>query len=151
VPAPSSPRLSGQNLFCPLVLWFCWRENIADNKKDTAFLLVWDKDSYTERFLVLLPCTCVLKPTLIHLYQTPSRLPCPLPIIGLCQFKITLSAHQGAHQPLSSFGFPTFPYSSCVCSPLVCGPCPIILLQFFLSIICIWGRTEFLAFWAWLG
>jgi hypothetical protein len=33
----------------PGILQFCWRENISDNKKDIAFLLVWDKDSYTER------------------------------------------------------------------------------------------------------
>jgi hypothetical protein len=50
---------SRQNLFCPLVLQFCWRENIRDNKKDIAFFLVWDKGSYIERFLVLLPCTWV--------------------------------------------------------------------------------------------
>jgi hypothetical protein len=30
-------------------------------------LLVWDKDSYTEKFLSLLPHTCVLQPILIHL------------------------------------------------------------------------------------
>jgi hypothetical protein len=51
----------------PSCIQFCWRENIRDNKKDIAFLLFWDKDSYTERFLVLLPCTCVLQPTLFHL------------------------------------------------------------------------------------
>jgi hypothetical protein len=32
---------SRQNLFCPLGLWFCCRENIRDNKKEIAFLLVW--------------------------------------------------------------------------------------------------------------
>jgi hypothetical protein len=47
---------------------FAEEKNIKDNK--TAFLLVWDKDSYTERFLALLPCTCVLQPMLVHLYQT---------------------------------------------------------------------------------
>jgi hypothetical protein len=36
--------------------------------KDIAFLLVWDKDSHTERFIVLLLCTCVLQPILVHLY-----------------------------------------------------------------------------------
>jgi hypothetical protein len=30
-------------------------------------LLVWDKDSYTERFLALLPCTSVLQPELVQL------------------------------------------------------------------------------------
>jgi hypothetical protein len=54
--------------FCPLVLWFCWRENIRDNKKDTAFLVVWDKDSCTERFLVLLTCW-------VHQPQSSFRFP----------------------------------------------------------------------------
>jgi hypothetical protein len=67
---PSPTPASGQNLFCLLVLWFCWRENIRDNKKDTVFLLVWDKDSCTERVLVLLSHTCVLQPTLALLCQT---------------------------------------------------------------------------------
>jgi hypothetical protein len=70
--SPPLTPISGKNLFCSLVLQFCRRENIRDNKKDTAFLLVWDKDSYTERFLALLPGTCVLQPTLVHLYQTSS-------------------------------------------------------------------------------
>jgi hypothetical protein len=35
------------------------------NKKDKVFLLV--RDSYTEIFLALLPCTNVLEPMLIHL------------------------------------------------------------------------------------
>jgi hypothetical protein len=47
-PPPISPpthttTASRQNLFQPL-LWFCWRENIGDNKKDIVVLLVWDKD-----------------------------------------------------------------------------------------------------------
>jgi hypothetical protein len=70
---PPFPPASGQNMFYPLILRFCWRENIRDNKKDTASLLVWDKDSYTERFLALLLCTCVLQLTLVHLYQTSSQ------------------------------------------------------------------------------
>jgi hypothetical protein len=81
-------------------------------------LLVWDKDSYTERFLVLLPCTCVLQPELLIYTRlfTTSRSPSHS---GLCQFKITLFAPlQWAHKTLSSFGFPTFPYSSCMNSPL---------------------------------
>jgi hypothetical protein len=53
---PPTPITSRQNIFC-LLLQFCWRENIRDNQKNIAFLLVWDKDSYTERFLALLPCT----------------------------------------------------------------------------------------------
>jgi hypothetical protein len=45
-----------------------------------VFLLVWGKDSYTERFLPLLPCACVLQPALVHLYQTSSLLPGHLPM-----------------------------------------------------------------------
>jgi hypothetical protein len=95
-PLPSPP----QNLFCPLVYWFCWRENIRDNKKDIAFLLVWGKDNSTGRFLALLPLTCVLQPTLVHL--------CTPLCSGLCQFKITIfTPLQCAHQPHSSFWFPS--------------------------------------------
>jgi hypothetical protein len=32
-------------------------------------LLLWDKNRYTERFLALLACTCILQPKLVHLYQ----------------------------------------------------------------------------------
>jgi hypothetical protein len=56
-PSPTSR----QNLFCPPILWFHRRNNIKDNKKNMAFLLVWDKDSYTGRFFVLFPCICVLQ------------------------------------------------------------------------------------------
>jgi hypothetical protein len=49
---------------------------LRDNKKDIMFLLMWDKDRYTERFLL-----CVLQPTLVHLYQTSVLLPGPLPIV----------------------------------------------------------------------
>jgi hypothetical protein len=68
-PSPPTPS-SRQNLFHPLVLWFCWREIIRDNKKDIVFWLIWDKDSCTERVLVLLSHTCVLQPTLALLCQT---------------------------------------------------------------------------------
>jgi hypothetical protein len=74
-----------------LPFWFCWRQNIRDNKKDIAFLLVWDKDTYTERFLALLPCTCVLQPTLVHLYQTSSLLPGPPPIVASASLRLLYS------------------------------------------------------------
>jgi hypothetical protein len=113
LPVPGS-RL---NLFCSLVLWFCWRDNIGNNK-DIAFLLVWDEDSYTERFLALLPCTCVLQSTgssLSDLFATsssPSH-------SGLCQFVITLFAPlPWAHQPHSGFKFPSLSvFFPCVFSP----------------------------------
>jgi hypothetical protein len=107
VTSPLHPHLpSWQNMFYPLVLWFCWNEYIRHNKKDIAFLLLFNKDSYTETFLALLPCTCILQPTLVHLCQnslllSPSH-------SGLCQFKITIFASlQWAHQPHSSFRFPS--------------------------------------------
>jgi hypothetical protein len=71
LPLPCTPLASRQNLFCPL-LQFSWREDINNNKKVIAFLLVWDKGSYTKKFLALLPRTWVSQPKLIHLYQTSS-------------------------------------------------------------------------------
>jgi hypothetical protein len=73
------PLLPGQDLFCAL-LQFCCREDIKNNKNDTMFLPVWNKDSYTERFLAWLPCTSVLQLKLIHLYQKTSLLPSHLPM-----------------------------------------------------------------------
>jgi hypothetical protein len=113
--SPSSPHL----LFHPLVLWFCWRENIRDNKKDIVFLLVGDKDSYTERVLVLLPCTCVLKPTLVCLCQISSLLFGPLPIVASASLRLLYSLLYSEHiNHIQILGFLPFPYSSCACSPL---------------------------------
>jgi hypothetical protein len=79
-PPCSTPPNFQQNLFCLLVLQLCWRENIRQQGRHSVFAS-WDKDSYTEKLLALLPCTCVLKPTLVHLYQTSSLLPGHLPIV----------------------------------------------------------------------
>jgi hypothetical protein len=71
----------------------------------------------------LLPYTSVLQPELIHPYQTSSLLPGHLPIVTSVVFKVTILATlQWAHQTHSSFGFPTFPYSSCMYSPLSMWP-----------------------------
>jgi hypothetical protein len=112
-PLPHRPPLP---LFCPFVLWFCVRENIENNKKDIAFLLVWDKDSHTERFLAFLQCTCILQSSLVRLYQTSSLLPGPLPIVAS---EITIfSPVQWAHQPHSSFRFPSISlFLPCMISP----------------------------------
>jgi hypothetical protein len=83
---------------------FYWREN----KKDIVFLLVWDKDSYTERFLALLPCTCVMQPTLVHLCQTSSLLSGPLPIVAWASLRLLYSLLKH----IQVLGFLTFPYSS---------------------------------------
>jgi hypothetical protein len=128
---PHIPSPSRQNLVRPLVLWFCWRENTGDNMKDTVFLLVWDKDIYTKRFLVLLPCTYVLQPTLVCFYQTSSLLPGSLPTVASASLRLLyllLCSERINHIQV------------CVL-PLVCDPCLIILLHCFRSIICIWGRT----------
>jgi hypothetical protein len=112
------PTPSVQNLFHPL-LWFCWRENIRDNKKDILFLLVWDKDSYTERFVLLLPCTCVL----VHLYQISSLLPSPLPTVASGGLRILYSLLCSEHiNYIQGLAFLSFPYPSCVQSPLSVGP-----------------------------
>jgi hypothetical protein len=87
LPPPPAPLASRKNLFCPL-LQFCWQENITDNKKNVAFLLAWDKDSYTDRFLALLPCTSVLQPELAHLYLTSSLLPSHLPILIFASLRL---------------------------------------------------------------
>jgi hypothetical protein len=123
-PLPPFPLLtSPPPLFCPLVLRFCWRENIRDNRKDIVFLLVWDKDSYTERFLVLLPRTCALQPTLVHFYQTSSLLPSPLPIVASASLRLLyLLVYNGHISYIQVFGFLPFPYLSQTRSPLGVWP-----------------------------
>jgi hypothetical protein len=112
-----------KNMFCPLVLWFCWRENIGDNKKDTEFLLVWDKDSYTERFLALFPCTYVLHSTLVHLCQTTSLLLGPLPILRCASLRLlSLLLYRKHISHIWGFCFLSLSYSSCACSPLIVWP-----------------------------
>jgi hypothetical protein len=44
------------------VLWFCRRKNIKGKKRNMTFLLVWNKDSYTGRFLVVPMHICVITP-----------------------------------------------------------------------------------------
>jgi hypothetical protein len=84
---PLSLWHTGRICSCPL-LQFCLREDINNNKKHIAFLLVWDKYSHTERFLALLPYTCVLQPELNHLSQTSSLLPGHLPILTSVIFRL---------------------------------------------------------------
>jgi hypothetical protein len=116
---PSSPPTFQADLFCPFVLQFCWREIIGNKKKGIAFLLVWDKDSYTERFLVLLPCTYVLQPTLVLLCQTSSILPGPLPIVASASLRLYIfTLLQWAHQLHSTFTFPSLSiFFPCIFSP----------------------------------
>jgi hypothetical protein len=80
VPPPLFPPVP---LFCSeawgVVLQFCRRKNIKDNKKNMVFLLVWDKDSYTEIPSIASMLMCVTTQT-GSFYQSSSLLPSPLPI-----------------------------------------------------------------------
>jgi hypothetical protein len=120
LPLPSTPLASRQNLFLPL-LQFHWREDISNNKKDIAFLLVWDKGSYTERFLAFMH-KCVTTrigsslPDLFTISRSPSH-------SGLCLFKITLfTLYSGYIKHFKVLGFLPFPYSSSMCSLLIVWP-----------------------------
>jgi hypothetical protein len=93
-------------LFHPLLLQLCWRENIRDNKKDISLFLVWDKDSYTERFLALLPCICVLQPTLVCFYQTSSLLPGPFPTVASANLRLLYLLLNKEHINTFKFRFP---------------------------------------------
>jgi hypothetical protein len=80
-PLASPPNLSPFQAdpvlpFSPILL----KRRHKHNKKDSVFAS-WDKNSYTERYLALLPCTCVLQPELIYLYQTSLLLLRHLPIL----------------------------------------------------------------------
>jgi hypothetical protein len=105
---------SRQKLFCTPLLWFCRRKKIKGNKKNMAFLLIWDEHSYTERFLVLFPCMYVLQPKLVNLYQSSSLLPRPLSSLRLI-YSFQYSEHVNHIQV---FGFLPLPYPSCVQSSL---------------------------------
>jgi hypothetical protein len=68
---------------------------------------------------VLLPCTCVLQPELIHLYQTSSLLPGPLPIEASVSLRLLYSFLYREHiNHIQVLGFLPFPYLSRVHSPL---------------------------------
>jgi hypothetical protein len=71
----------------------------------------------------LLPCTCVLQPTLVHLYQTSSLLPSPLAIVASASVWLLNSLLYSEHINHSqALGFLSFPYSSHVCSPISVWP-----------------------------
>jgi hypothetical protein len=130
----ASPHAVRKNLFCPL-FQFCWRENVRDNKRDIAFLLAWDKDSYTERFLALLPCTCVLQLKLVHHYQTSSLLPSHFFTVASAILRLLHSLLYSEHiKHFQILGFCPFPYSSCMCSPLSVWPMSNNITAFILGI-----------------
>jgi hypothetical protein len=108
-----------QNLFYPFILQFCRGKNINDNKKNMEFCY-FEIDSYIGRFLVLFPCICVLQPTLVHLYQTSSLLPSPLPLkMGSATLRLLNLLLYSEHiNHTQVFDFFPFPCSSHVHSSL---------------------------------
>jgi hypothetical protein len=103
---------------CSSLLFSNFVENIKHNKKYMAFLLVWNKDSYVGRFLVLFPCIYVLEPKLVHLNQTSSLLLSPLPIVALASLRLQHSLLYSKHiNHIQVFGYFLFPYPSCTLSP----------------------------------
>jgi hypothetical protein len=64
------------------LLQLCRRKNIKDKKRNTMFVLVFDKESYTGSFFVSFPCIHVRQLQLIHLFQSSLLLPSPLPMVA---------------------------------------------------------------------
>jgi hypothetical protein len=121
LPLPLDPLL-GRN--CSALLFSDFVEYIRDNnKKNIAFLLVWDKDSSIERFPALLACTCVLQPTLVPFYQTSSLLPTPLPVVVSASLRLLYLLLYSEHiNCIHVLGFLPFPYSSHARYPLSVWP-----------------------------
>jgi hypothetical protein len=105
-----------QNLFYLPVLQFCRRKNIKDNKKNMAFLLVWDRELFREiPFLAYY----VFQLELVHLYQTSSLLPSPLPIMASASLRLLyLLLYSGHINHIQVLYFLPLPYSPCVQPPL---------------------------------
>jgi hypothetical protein len=82
----------------------------------------------------LLPCTSVLQPTLVHLYQTSSLLPGSLPIVASASLRLLYSLLYSGHinclQNLSII------LASCVWSFLWSGMIKVLIM----SLSCIWMR-----------
>jgi hypothetical protein len=69
----------------------------------------------------LLPCTCVLQPKLVHIYQTSSILLSHLPIVASVSLRWLYSLLYSRHiKHFQVFGF--LPYSSCIRSSLSVWP-----------------------------
>jgi hypothetical protein len=120
--SPDPQPTSRQNLFypsppcSPILL----RRNTGDIKKDIVFSPVWDKDSYTERFLALLPCIHVLQPTLVHLYQISSLIPSPLHLVASANLRLLYLLLCEDINHIHVLNFLPFPCSPMHVIPLVC-------------------------------
>jgi hypothetical protein len=68
---------------------------------------------------VLNLCICVLQTTLVHLCQTSSLLPSPLPTVASASLRLLYSLLYNEHiNYIQVLGFLPFPYTSHVHSPL---------------------------------
>jgi hypothetical protein len=84
-----------------------------------TFLLVWDKNGYTGSFLVLFPCIYALRPQLVHLFQSSSLLPSPLPMVALASLRFLYSFLYSEHiNHIQVFGSHPLPYPSHVWPPI---------------------------------
>jgi hypothetical protein len=92
LPLPLNPLASRQNQFCPF-LQFSWREEISNNKKDKAFLLVEIRIAYREIPSIDSMHKCITTqidsslPDLFATSWSPSH-------TDLCDFKVTVLAPQ---------------------------------------------------------
>jgi hypothetical protein len=115
-PFPHHPLASRQNLFCPF-LQFYWRVDMS-NKKDKPFLevemrIALKRDSqhcFNAQVYYNLNWVISTRPLYYFLVTFPYR-------PGLF-YGIVLAPLQWGHQTLSSFVFPIYPHSSCMCSLL---------------------------------
>jgi hypothetical protein len=81
---------------------------------------------------VLLPRTCVLQSRLVHLYQTSSLLPSPLPIVASAILRWLYSLLCSEHiNHIQVLGFLPFLIPPMHVLPLACDLCPIILQHLF--------------------
>jgi hypothetical protein len=99
------------------------------------------------------PCTCVLTPTMVHLYQTSSLLPGLLPIVASASLRLLYSLLYREHiNHTQVLGFLPLPYSSHVVSPLSVWPMSNNITAFILGLssTCERQNTQFLALWTWL-
>jgi hypothetical protein len=90
----------------------------------------------------LIPCKCVLQPTLVHLYQTSSLILGPFHIVAAVSLRLLYLFLYSKHiNHIRVLGFLPFLYYPMLVLPLTFDPCPIILLHFFRFIILIWGEN----------
>jgi hypothetical protein len=109
IPLPPTPLPPGR--ICSALLFSNFvEEKTWDNMKDIAFLLAWDKDSYTEILIIASMHRCITTCTGSSL----SLLSCHLPIVTSASIRLPYSLLWSENINLFQvLGFLSFPYSSC--------------------------------------